>query len=208
MKQVPMQSWDVLSFVKGELFDATRQDLYASELTLGGVRWLIAMSAHPDRIMQCRAASCLSMLLEQAVKEAERHPRVHAEAVVALAKRYSVHNPGRSAHAALGIANAALCRAQHGYLLECGALDTLVRLGHATRNGHAQSTIALALALLTQTPAARDAMLSFGLEALATLLCSKNSNAVHLLLGAKKNCHSKQLHNEIKELLAAWPIER
>ena len=178
MKQVPIQAWDVLKIVQGDLFDAVRQESYASELTLGGLRGLIAMSADPDASTQCRAASCLSILLEQALNDASHHPRAHIEAVVALAERYTMQNPERSAHAALGIANAALSCAQHGCLLELGALNTLIRLSKATRNGHAQSAIALSLALLAQSPAARDAILRVGLDALATLLCSKNSNAV------------------------------
>ena len=130
MQQVPSHTWPVLDIFRGDLFDRNaRTALLAadskaqgssSSSSLGGLRTLVAMSCDLDISIQQRVASSLVTLLELAQSGMAQLPVEQLAALVSLSARFT---PSARAHAALGLANVALCPEQREALSAAGLLD-------------------------------------------------------------------------------------
>ena len=121
MQEPPALEWAVLSVFHGDLFDApTRRQQLPSELGLGGVRSLYAISTDSDPTLQSRSASSIASLLHLAVNGGERPEPAQLTALAALTRKFT---PAARGHAAIGLALAALDESLCPQLLECATLD-------------------------------------------------------------------------------------
>jgi hypothetical protein len=127
MQQVPSHTWPVLDIFRGDLFDrnartallAADSRAQGSTSSLGGLRTLVAMSCDLDVSIQQRVASSLVTLLELAQSGMAQLPVEQLAALVSLSARFT---PSARAHAALGLANVALCPEQREALAAAGLL--------------------------------------------------------------------------------------
>jgi hypothetical protein len=189
MQQVPSHSWPVLDIFRGDLFDRNaRTALLAIDSkaqgstasSLGGLRTLVAMSCDVDISIQQRVASSFVTLLELAQSGMAQLPVEQLAALVSLSARFT---PSARAHAALGLANAALCPEQREALsaagLLGGALKNLLELSAAEAQPEVQGAAALALALLSLEREACETLLQgTAIASLAELLRSGDHDAV------------------------------
>ena len=188
--QVPTHDWPVLDLFSGALFDPearrallaldSKQPVDGNKSPLGGLRPLIAMSCDSDLGIQQRAASSFVTLLQLAQSGVAKQP---AEQLAALVAQLSRFTPSARSHAALGLANAALCPEQREALRTTGllanALKQLLELCSVEAQPDVQGAAALALAVLSQEREAREQMLKGGaIGSLAELLRSADHDAV------------------------------
>ena len=128
MQQVPSHTWPVLDIFRGDLFDRNARTALltadskaqgSGSSSLGGLRTLVAMSCDLDISVQQRVASSLVTLLELAQSGMAQLPVEQLAALVSLSARFT---PSARAHAALGLANVALCPEQREALSAAGLL--------------------------------------------------------------------------------------
>ena len=128
MQQVPSHTWPVLDIFRGDLFDRNARTALltadskaqgSGSSSLGGLRTLVAMSCDLDISIQQRVASSLVTLLELAQSGMAQLPVEQLAALVSLSARFT---PSARAHAALGLANVALCPEQREALSAAGLL--------------------------------------------------------------------------------------
>lgn len=176
MQEVPSLEWKVLELFRGDLLDVlTRREALPRGLGLGGVRSLHMLAAEEDPSMQSRAASAIASLLHLAATVTEAQPDEQLRALAALTGKYTL---GSRAHAAIGVAAAALNEARCPLLEQSGALRGVVELSHVP-DPEVQGAAALAVALLAQSEPTRASMLhQGGLLAIQALLRSAHPDAM------------------------------